>query len=324
MGRWRDRVLRRASSVLAIALVAACSGAGAEPRAEDIPTVGILRAVPATGHDAFIAELRAQGWTPGRNVRIVPADPASVVTAEEAAAALERWQTEQLAVVIAYSTPLAQLTVERTDVPGVAVVNDPVAVDLLQVPDRPDGQLTAVSFQAPADRTLDLARLAFGGLDRIGYLDADDPGTPAHRAGVHAAAAALDIEVVDASFAGVEDLEVAIASFVDAEVDAVYIPNATLIASVLPQLDVALEEANLPAIANAPFIDVATVLLAPESAELSRQVARQTVRLLNGTPIDSVPVETPRRFEVTLDETRAARLGITIPIEALRQADIVR
>jgi putative ABC transport system substrate-binding protein len=324
MGRWRDRVLRRAVLAAVVALVVSgCSGAVADQRADDIPTVAILRAVPASGHEAFIEELRAQGWTPGRNVRIVPADPASTVTPEEAAASLRRWSDENLAIVIAYSTPLARVVEERTDVPGIAVVNDPVAVDLLRDPDRPDGQLTAVSFQAPADRTLDLAQLALGGVDRIGYLDADDPATPAHRAGVVAAAEALDIEVIDAPFADVDDLDAAMSSFLDADVDAVYIPNATLIATVLPELEIALEDANLPAIANAPFIDVATVMLAPESAELSRQVARQTVRLLNGTPIDSVPVEAPRRFEVTLDQTRAARLGITIPIEALRQADTV-
>ena len=319
--------VRRLLAAVALGALAACSSAaGGDDGVDPVPTVGFLRSVPNADLDSYLDELRAQGWVPGRTVRIEPAEgEVTFGTEAEARAALEAWEQEGLAVVVAFSTPYARLAEEVTDLPGLFVVNDPVGSGLVGDPTRPDGQLTGVAWDTPADLTLDLAAQVLGSLRRVGYLLAmDDPAVPGHRDRVVEAASHLGIEVVDATFTGPADVADAVAELAAAQVDAVFVPSANAVIPVLGPLEEALDGAGLPALSNAQFIDIAVVTLTPDAQELNRQLARQTTRLLSGVPVSSVPTETPRRFKVTIDRTRARALGIEIDPSVLRQADVVR
>ncbi len=318
------RPLPAAVLALCCLLLTSCGGRGDTVDGQ-VPLIGILRVVPASAFDTFTEELQVQGWTAGRTVRIVPTDPSVVFSEAEARAALRRWEASGLSVVIAFSTPYAHLAADETDAPGLFVVNDPVATGLVSDRQRPDGRLTGVTWEAPADRTLDLAARALGGMERIGYLGADDdPAVPSHRQRVHDAADRLGIEVVDASFSGADDVVAAVDVLSAAGVDAVYVASANAVASVLRPIEEALTAARLPALANAAFIDFATITLAPDPDELHRQLARQAARLLSGVQVSAVPTEAPRRFVITIDRTRAQELGLEVASSALREADTVR
>lgn len=243
----------------------------------------------------------------------------------DARRALRAWEADGLDLVIAFSTPFAQLVVDETDLPGLFVVNDPVVGGLTSDLRRPDGDLTGIRWRAPADRTLDLGAEVLGGITNVGYLwPRDDTGVAGHRAQVVAAAGELGMRFTEASFRRPQDLPAAVARLAEAQVDAVYLPSVRGVLAVVDQLEEELEYHALPVLANVSFVDFAVVTLEPDAAELHRQLARQTSRLLNGSPVASVPSEDPRRFLVTIDETQAGALGYRVDPETLRQADHVR
>lgn len=317
----------RVTRVVGLALALAVSGCGATADGDaHQASIGVLRVVPSEHHQIFLDELQALGWTAGQNLRILPADPGELhETPDQALDALRSWRRDGLDLAIAYSTPYAQLVAAEPDLRGLFVVNDPVAGGLVTNLDAPEGQLTGLTWSTPADLTLDVASSALGGLGRIGYLHpTGDPAVPGHRDGVLDAARALGIDVVDASFDGPADIPAAVQSLARAEVDAVYLASANATFTALEPLERELGRHALPVIANVPFVEFAVVTLSPDRAELARQLARQVARLLDGTAIEAVPTELPRRFEIAINRTQAQSLGLTIESRILRQADVVR
>lgn len=283
--------------------------------------------MPDEDHDVLVGELRDRGWGVAE-LRLLPSTPDELYPDVDAAgAALDRWVADGVDVVIAFSTAFAQLVAERApEVKGLFLVNDPVAAGLVDDPRRPAGSITGVTFRTPADRTLDLARRTLGPLRRLGYLfPVGDPGVAGHRASVETAAAAFDLEVVAASFDGVEGVPEAVDQLAAADVDAVLLANATGTFRAVEALGTALDAAGLPTIANTDVATFAVLVVTPDGAEVRRQLARQAARLLAGAEVASVPVEDPRKFVVILNRTKAEALGLPeLEPELLRQVDVVR
>lgn len=324
----------RCSAGLALLAAAALVGAGCTPdRAapaapEERPLVGLLRVIPDEDQPTFVAELAAQGWVDGRDVEVRPGDPGAVAGDDTAARRqLEEWLREGVDLIVASSTPYAALAAEvAPSVPVLFLVNDPVAAGLLTDPDRPEGYLTGVTFRTPADRTLDLASQVLGGVTRVGYLaPADDPAVVGHLDAVRGAADELGLSLVEATFASPEDVPAAVAELVAARVEVVYLASSNATVRAIAPIEQELAAARLPAVVNTDFIDFALVILAPDGAEIRRQLARQAARILGGADVASVPVEDPRRFVTIVDRGVAEQLGLPpLEPEVLRQMDVVR
>lgn len=303
-----------------------CDASRAAPAPEETPFVGLLRVIPDEDQPAFVAELRAQGWA---GVEVRPTDPAAATPDVDAARAeLEEWLRADVDLIVASSTPYAALAAEvAPSVPVLFLVNDPVAAGLVDDRDEPEGNLTGVTFRTPADRTLDLTAEVLGRpLQRVGYLaPEDDPAVAGHRAGVVAAAEELGIDVVEATYDSPEGVPAAVAELEAASVDVVYLASANGTAAAREDLERELDRARLPVVASADFIDFALVIVAPDSVEVRRQLARQAARILSGADLSAVPVEDPRRFVTIVDRGAAARLGLPpLPPDLLRKIDVVR
>lgn len=307
--------------------IAACAPGTATERDRSAPIVGLLRVIADEDQSAFVAELSAQGWPPGR-VDVRPDDP-EAVAADDAAARvqLQEWLRDGVDLIVASSTPYAILAGEvAPGIPTLFLVNDPVAAGLVTDPARPDGNMTGVTFRTPADRTIYLAAQVLGGIERAGYLGGtDDPAVTGHLGGVRAAADELGLELVEARYGSTDEVPAAVAELVAARVDVVYLAssNATVLAHDVIEDELA--AAGLPAIANTDFVAFALLILAPDSGEVRRQLARQAARILSGADVSSVPVEDPRRFVAIVDRRVAASLGLgPIDPDVLRQMDVVR
>ncbi|MBW3620181.1 MAG: ABC transporter substrate-binding protein [Actinobacteria bacterium] len=317
------------AAVLAGLVTTACSVGGPSPAGSaEVPLIGMLRVIPDDDQPVFLTELRAQGWSNGRHVDVDPEEP-DTVAADQAAAReqLEAWLDDGVDLIVASSTPYAVLAAEvAPSVPTLFLVNDPVAAGLVVDEQRPEGNLTGVTFQAPADRTLHLAEEVIGDVERIGYLGpTGDPAVAGHLEGVRVAASDLGLTLVEAEFGSPEQVPAAVAELVAAGVDLVYLPGANATVPSLGALETELMRARLPVVANVEYIDFALLTLAPDGAEVRRQLARQAARILAGAEVASVPVEDPRRFTTVVDRRVAARLGLPpIAPEVLRRMDVVR
>lgn len=290
--------------------------------------VALLRAVPTGNNAPILDELADAGFVQGENLSLLPDDPEGTAypTEEEARDAVRAWVEEGVDLIFAFSSTGAAVAEEHAPgVPVIFLVNDPRAVGLVEHESAPEGHLTGVTFRAPADRTLDLARRAVPDLTTVGLLSpGSDPAARPHREAVTAAAAELGIEVVSQAFAGETDVASAVGMLAEAGVDAVVVVNAPTAVRVAPAIVAAASERGLPLVANTALVEGAVVVLEPDTDALLAQMGRQGARILDGAAVEDVPVEDPVRYRVVLDAGQASELGLPeLSPALLRQADEV-
>lgn len=314
--------------VAVLAVAPGCGGASAPSKAPGAPTVAILRAVQSPepqNVEAFLAEFGQQGFVVGKTLRLLGGDPTEVhPDSAEAESTVRAWTQERLDLVLALSSAGALAAARAAPQATVLFLsNDPVAAGLVADERHPEGRLTGATFRVPPDRTLDMARRSIPGLNRIGVLfPSSDPAATPVRDGLMRAGAALGLDVVPAGFTTAADAPAAVEELRARGVGAVVLANAPATVRAYPAIGPALAAAGLAAIANTSA-DFAVIVLEPDTRELYRQIGRQAVRLLKGTPVSQVPVEDPARFRLRVNLVAAARLGFQPPAEVVGAADSV-
>lgn len=311
---------------LAIASVVLVACASNTKAPTSIKTVAFLRAVPGGGSDQVLREeLGRAGYRVNVNLRFLADDPTETYPApDDASKAVKRWVAQGVDIILAFSSRGALAAREAApDTNIVFLVNDPVAVGLVENEDSPEGHLTGVTFRVPADRTLSFARRAMPSAKRAGLIySSTDPAAQPHRLAVGKAASSLKIPLVEASFADDDGIAPAVSQLISKGADYIFISNSPtgIIARELIQKAVA---GRVPIIANTTLVDFALLTLDPNVDELYRQMAKQIARLLDGSPPSSVPVEDPRSYKLVLDRTVARRFGLTFPPDLIREANLV-
>lgn len=315
--------------LLACALVGCAPSSGAAE--DESHKIAILRSVATPDSPteaAFFDELGDHGFVSGRNLRILGGTGDEVFPdPQEAEAAVERWERQGVKVIVAFSTAGAEIA--RDHAPGANVlflVNDPVAAGFVDDETSPDGRLTGVTFRIPADRMLSLSRRILPGLETAGLpFPPDDPAAIPNRDRFADAAAGQGLELVTEEFSGEADLARAVAVLVQERGAQMLLASVSPTATrALPELAQAATSFGAPYVANVATAEGALMTLSPDGRSIGEQLGRQAVRLLNGASPSSIPVEDPRRFELALNEAVAETLGIPIPPDVMREADLVR
>ncbi len=332
-GRYPGEARRRAGRlaatlvVVALALVAPGCGRSGDGGGSEA-TIAFLRAVagaPST-EPAFLAELAAAGYRAGDNLTVLAEDPAlAYPDPDDAAAVVRSWRDEGVDLVVALSSSGAMVAAaEAPDVDVLFLSNDPVSSGLVGDREQPEGRSSGVTFQVPADRTLELAARALVGVSRFGLVyPPSDPAAIANREAMTSAAAARDVELHTAEFDDGDDLDEAVAAVVAAGAQALVVSTSPAATRLLTETEAAAAARGLPLVANTSLVASAVVSLYPDSDELGRQLGRQAARLLSGAAPGSVPVEDPRRFMVRINQRVAAGLGFAIPDAVLLEANDV-
>jgi putative ABC transport system substrate-binding protein len=293
-----------------------------------IPRIGVIQAGSRTENqrllDAFRENLSALGWADGSNIAV-----------------LEGWageQTERLpgivkeligsgiAALVTAGT-LATLAAKRasTTLPIVMVgVGDPVSVGLIDGLREPGGNVTGLSLTSSemiAER-LRLLRELDPSLQRLAVIVRDDPGleqklqdirTDAQRKGI----AALMLEATTG-----KALELAFARLRGDRSQAIYVASGPLGPVKRARIIALAAESRLPAIYSFRIFSVEGGLMsfATDYSDLFRRAAVFVDRILKGANPAAMPVEPPRKFDLTMNLKTAKTLGLTFPPSMLARA----
>ena len=299
-----------------------------------MPVIGFLHSASAAAFAAPLAAfhkgLSEAGYVEGQNVAIDyrwaegQNDRLSALAAE-----LVR---QRVAVIVTPGSTAATLAAKAATatIPIVFyIATDPVKVGLVASLNRPDGNATGISDYGVqlGGKRLGLLHELLPGAARFGVLvNPDNPFvTESSATELQTAASAIgrQIEVVTASTNG--DIDMAFATFVKKQADAILISPDALFITRRVQLSLLAVRHTLPALYHRREFAEAGGLMSygSDHPDQYRQTGVYAGRILRGEKPAEMPVQLPTRFEFVINLQTAKTLGIEIPATLLARADEV-
>ena len=277
--------------------------------------------------DAFRANLSAHGWTDGSNVAVL--DRWAEERTDQLPAIIKELIGSDITALVTAGTP-ATLAAKRASatLPIVFVgVDDPVSVGVVESLGQPGGNATGLSLTSSEVITerLELLRELVPGLHRLAVIVRDDPGLDQKLQDIRSDAQRKGIEALMLEATTAKALELAFARLRADRSEAVYVASGPF-GPVKRARTIALAaEARLPAMYSFRIFPVEGGLMsfAADYVDLFRRAAGFVDKILKGGKPAAMPVEPPRKFDLTVNLKTAKALGLTIPPTMLAAADEV-
>ena len=275
----------------------------------------------------FKENIEKLGWSEGRNVRIdvrfAPAGAQAQMVAKDLIAL-------QPDVILAHSAQVAAaLQKETRTIPVVFVnVSDPIGAGFITSLARPGGNFTGVLHYEVGilGKWLEMLKEIAPTVARAALLG--DPKSPVYnyfvRAG-QAPAQSLAIELVPTPVESAADVERSIELFARAPNGGLMLPPDV---TTITHRDLVLALAaryRLPAVYPFRLFVAAGGLMSygTDQIDMFGQTATYVDRILRGAKPADLPVQTPTKYETTLNLKTAKALGLTVPPGLMVAADEV-
>ena len=230
-------------------------------------------------------------------------------------------------VIVATSAPLTRAAQEQTKtIPIVFTAGtDPATNDLLQNIARPEGNTTGFSSTVDSllGKRLELLKEAAPHITRVALVFDPQTVNVGFFPSIEAAAPLLDVQAIKTPVRDPLELVRAIDAFA-AE------PNGgLLVVPVLPEdsykmLHLVAAQHRLPAIdSTRPKVADGLMTYAVDFSDIYRRAAAYVDRILRGTKVSELPVQSPTKFELVVNLKTARAFGLDVPPMLLARADEV-
>jgi putative ABC transport system substrate-binding protein len=229
-------------------------------------------------------------------------------------------------LVLAVATPSAQITANRIkDVPVLfTAVTDPVSAKLVASAASPGGNVTGTTDINPVAAQLALIKEIQPSVKKIGAIyNSGESNSVVQIQLAREAASLLEVELVESVTADTAGVMQAANNLIG-KVDAVYLPtDNAVIASYEAVLKVCLDnKIPLYPAEDDSVRKGGVAVLSISYYQLGRQTGRMSARILkDGVKPADIPVESQTDFQLIVDPSFAAKVGIEIPKAVLDRAD---
>jgi putative tryptophan/tyrosine transport system substrate-binding protein len=273
---------------------------------------------------ALIDELRRHGFAEGDNLEIIGFDLPADRLDENAAALVEHAPD---AIVAGGVAPTRAAQRATSTIPILTALDDFVAQHFVASLAHPGGNITGVSLFGPelnGKRQETLLEL-LPNAHRIALL-IDPASTPKSEVDKLVAAARLHGVETSAHFvAKPEDIAPAVAAARAVGAQGINVLASQLFYANHREIQARVSNARLPAIYQWSewVAEGGAVSYGPRFTNVYRQIARQLVKVLDGTRPADLPVEQPTQFELAINTKTLKALGIAAPPLLLARADEV-
>lgn len=293
-------------------------------------TVGIVQLVEHDALDAankgFRDALKERGYEEGKNLKIdnqnAQADQSNLQNIGQ------RFVSNHVDLIYAIATPAAQTVANLTkDIPIVgSAITDYVGAKLVKSNDVPGGNVTGTSDMNPIKDQVDLLIKLCPDAKTIGCVyTSSEVNSEIQFKAMKEYAESKGLKVEAATISNVNDIQQAAQSLVG-KVDAFYLPTDNVIASSMPTLISVTEAAKKPVICGESNMVKAGGLATygVDYYELGRQSGFMAADILDGKskPAD-MKIEFAKVLKAVVNKANADKLGITIPEDVLKNAEVL-
>ena len=311
--------------------IVGCGGDAKDGKKAEKVNVGIVQLVEHEALDAankgFVEGLASKGYKEGQNITFdkqnAQADQSNLQNIAH------RFVNNKVDLICAIATPAAQTVANVTsDIPIVATaVTDYKMAKLVKDNDKPGTNVTGTTDMNPVADQLDLLVKLVPTAKTIGVIYCSSEVNSQLQVEIlKKAAAAKGITVKEATVSTVNDIQQAAHSLVGS-VQAIYVPTDNVLASAIPTLISVTDEAKLPVIcgegAHVRAGGLAT--LGVDYYKLGFQTGMMAADILSGKAKPAeMAIQAQKEFKPVINMKSAAKIGLTVPEELLKDAEVIK
>lgn len=238
-----------------------------------------------------------------------------------------RFKSADPDLICAIGTPAAQSVaneITKTPIVGIAIT-DYVQAKLVKSNDAPGTNVTGASDMNPVSAPIDLAIKILPHAKTAGLLYCSSEMNSEVQANeMKAYAESRGLAVETRTISSVNDIQQAAESLVGS-VDFLYIPTDNVIASSVPTLTKVTDAAKIPVFAayEQAAKEGALAAVSVDYYRLGKQAGAMAAKILKGeAKPETTPVETQKDLIVVINQKSAEALGITIPEDVAKTAQM--
>ena len=322
-----------AGLMLTLALgVLGCGGDKKEaPKKAEKVNVGIVQLVEHAALDAankgFVEGLASKGYKEGQNIAYdrqnAQADQSNLQNIAH------RFVNNKVNLICAIATPAAQTVANVTsDIPIVATaVTDYKAAKLVKDNAKPGTNVTGTTDMNPVEQQLDLLLKLVPNAKSVGTIYCSSEVNSQLQVDIlKKAANAKGVTIKEATVSNVNDIQQAARSLLG-KVQAIYVPTDNVLASAMPTLISVTEEAKLPVICGEGGMVKAggVATLGVDYYKLGFQAGEMAADILGGKskPAD-MAIQAQKEFKAMVNMKEAEKIGLKVPEDVLKGAEVVK
>lgn len=293
--------------------------------------VGIVQLVEHAALDAtnkgFVDGLKAKGYEEGKNITYdrqnAQADQSNLQNIAQ------RFVNNKVNLIYAIATPAAQTVANATkDIPIVgSAITDYKSAKLVKDNNKPGTNVTGCTDMNPVAEQLDLLLKIVPKAKTVGTIYCSSEVNSQIQVNIlKEAAQKKGVVIKEATVSNVNDIQQAARSLIG-KVDAIYVGTDNVLASAIPTLVIVTNEAKLPVICGEGNMVKAggIATLGVDYYELGVQAGAMAADILSGKskPAD-MPIQAQKEFKPLINEKAAKAIGLTIPAEVLKGAEVIK
>ena len=230
-------------------------------------------------------------------------------------------------IIATIATPATQAMVNmELDTPVFFIaVSDPVGAGVITDMEHPDKNATGTSNAIPVEDIFALSDQLTPGCETYGILyntsEVNAVNTAANAKEYLEGAGLSYVEAVVTNSSEVQQAAQSLAE----EVDAIFVPNDSMIQSAMPLVAEVAREAKIPVYgSSAVMVDSgAFATIAISDREIGAMTADMALEYLNGTSVEEIPSVVVPASDTVINKTTADQLGITFSDEVADSAVFV-
>lgn len=304
-------------ALFTLSLVACSPSAPADDATKTIK-VGIIQMIENGAfddmRDGFIEELRAQGYSEDQMEIVVKNAQGDTSTLNTIAQEMAGGSYDLVATI---ATPASQTFVNmKSETPQVFItVSDPIKAGIVTTMEEPDKNATGTSNPIPIKKIIDLSKDLTPGIKTFGIIyntsEVNSVST------VNQAKEYMEAEgyaIKEAVVTNSSEVKQAIDSLLT-QVDAVFIPNDSVIQNAMPTVAEAAKIAKKPIYgSSAVMVDsgaLATVAIGDK--EIGAESAKMAIRILKGESPADIPAINVEATQIIINRQTAEAINAIIP-----------